>query len=236
MADYNALFSAPNAGLAFAQGFQNGQAQRQADMAKRAMAALTVDPTNQQAFQALAQAAPDLANQWKQQHLEQVQQQLQLHQENILKGAEIIRAVQPHDQASWNQALQAAMQAGINPTELGVPTEWNDQTAQYAQGLSHIADALKPPPQQPADVQDYEYARRNGYAGSFTDFQQYIHPPQAVTVPYGATVSTPGQNNIPHVTDQSSYDAVPNGGQYMDPEGHVRTKGGQAGSSSPANF
>lgn len=35
--------------------------------------------------------------------------------------------------------------------------------------------------------------------------------------------------DIPTVGDQASYDAVPAGGQYRDPSGHIRTKGGGAG-------
>jgi hypothetical protein len=46
-----------------------------------------------------------------------------------------------------------------------------------------------------------------------------------------ATVAV-GGGNQPTVTDQKSYDAVPPGGHYLDPNGHMRVKGGQ--SAAPA--
>jgi hypothetical protein len=111
MAEWNALFNAPNAGQAFSQAFQQGQQTSQQNTARSAMAALIQDPNNQKALHALASVDPQAAQQFQQQQIEHTHQQLQLHQENILRGAEIIRQMQPKDDASWQQALRALISA-----------------------------------------------------------------------------------------------------------------------------
>lgn len=143
MADYNALFQAPNAGQAFSQAFQQGQQQRQQGMAKSAMAALVQDPTNQRALQALASVDPAAAQEFKQQQLEQAKVQLAQHQDSILKGAQIIRQVNPKDEAGWQQALSIAHQAGIDISQ--VPQHYDPN---YANGLVSLADAFKPQAEQ----------------------------------------------------------------------------------------
>lgn len=57
----------------------------------------------------------------------------------------------------------------------------------------------------------------------------------AMGVPVGsANPATVAQ--APRVTDQKSYDAVPPGSHYLDPDGHLRVKGGQSGGSSTGGF
>jgi hypothetical protein len=41
---------------------------------------------------------------------------------------------------------------------------------------------------------------------------------------------------LPVVHDQAGYDAIPPGGHYVDPDGHMRVKGGQSGGSSAGGF
>lgn len=53
-------------------------------------------------------------------------------------------------------------------------------------------------PEGTSSQQDYEYAKKNGFTGSFTDFLQYTHPPSPVTLPAGATVDAPPQPNAQH--------------------------------------
>lgn len=48
--------------------------------------------------------------------------------------------------------------------------------------------------------------------------------------------SGPSGNQLPRVTDKASYDALPAGSQFMDPQGNIRTKGGQSGASSTGGF
>jgi hypothetical protein len=131
-----------NPGERFAQGLQQGMQQRQQNMAKAAMAALVKDPNNEKALETLASVDPQSAMQFKQQKLEMAKQQLGAHYDSVLKGGEIIRQVQPKDQASWDQALAMAQQAGIDISE--VPRVWDENTAKYAQQLSGLANAFKP--------------------------------------------------------------------------------------------
>jgi hypothetical protein len=146
-----------NPGEQFAQGFERGQQQRQQNMAKAAMAALVKDPNNQQALEALASVDPQSAMQFQQQKLEMAKQQLGAHYDSVLKGGEIIRQVQPKDQASWDQALAMAAQAGIDISQ--VPRVWDENTAKYAQQLSGLADAFKP---QPDNTQLIPYQQGGG--------------------------------------------------------------------------
>lgn len=144
MADYSMLFQAPNAGLAFAQGFQNGQQQRQADIGKRALAALAINPNNQQALAALANVDPKTAMAWRQQQAELVKQQLAEHQDNILKGAEIWRSVKQNHpdlppEQQWQMARSAAQGMGLDIS--AVPQNYDEN---YANGLLSVADGLKP--------------------------------------------------------------------------------------------
>ena len=44
-----------------------------------------------------------------------------------------------------------------------------------------------------------------------------------------------GQSHVPQVSDEASYNALPAGASYMDPSGHIRTKGGTGGNVS-GNF
>jgi hypothetical protein len=121
-----------------------------------------------------------------------------------------------------------------------VPQQYNPQ---YVQGVIHIADAMKPGPQDPGPIREYQQAIQLKYLPPNTSYEQFLQMKNPgmmspVNVPYGAQVSPGGgqPSNVPQVHDQSSYDAVPPGGQYMDPSGQVRTKGGQAGAGSPGNF
>jgi hypothetical protein len=128
-----------NAGDAFSQAFQQGQQTNRQNTARSAMAALVADPNNQRALQALAQADPQAAQQFQQQHAQQAMAALEHHRDNIIKGAQIIRQVNPKDQASYTQALQLAQQAGIDLSE--VPQQFDPQ---YVAGVSKLADTFAP--------------------------------------------------------------------------------------------
>jgi hypothetical protein len=97
------LQQGPNAGEAFANSFQQGQEQNRQNTARNAMAALVQDPNNQRALQALAQVDPQSAQQFQQQKLEMARQQMGQHYDNVLKGAQLIRQMQPKDDASWQR-------------------------------------------------------------------------------------------------------------------------------------
>lgn len=209
-----------NPGNAFMEAYKQGQQTRRQDQARQAMAALVQNPNDPQALAVLAAVDPASAMQFRQQQIEYTKAQLAQHQESILKGAEIVRQVQPKDQRSWDQARALAAQIGIDISQ--VPTEYNPE---YVSGLTSLADALKP---QASDNLKIITPQPGGGAygwdprtNSTTTIIQPNENPALAGQPVGG--------NLPRVTDQRSYDAIPPGTQFMTPDGRVRIKqGGQS--------
>lgn len=56
--------------------------------------------------------------------------------------------------------------------------------------------------------------------------------PQSGLGPALRGVAGGGGAGIPKVADQAGYDAVPAGGKYMTPDGHIRVKGGGSGNAT----
>ena len=158
-----------NPGEAFNQAYQAGTQRREEGMAKQAMATLVADPDNEQALQALAQANPQAAMQFRQQRQQQAMAGLESHRENIIKGAQLIRQVQPKDQAGWDQVRSLAQQMGIPLND--VPSTWDEQTAQYAQGLSALADTFSPQKSagQPTSYEEYQRAQADPEYAKFLE-------------------------------------------------------------------
>lgn len=193
--NWNALYAYPNAGDAFAKSFQQSQETGRLNAARSAMAILAQDPHNPRALQILAKADPQTAMQYQQQLIESAKAGLAEHQDSIIKGGEIVRQFQPHDQASWDQTLQAAAMAGVDISQ--VPRIWNDQTAQYAQGIVHIADAFKP---QPSNVQlvpvqpggsVLQYNKQTGQTQPLVVPNDGSHPVGATQAPAPVTAVNP---------------------------------------------
>jgi hypothetical protein len=130
-----------NAGDAFAQSFKQGQVDNRQNMARSAMAALVANPKNERALQALASVDPQAAQQFQQQQQQAALAGLEQHRDNIVKGAQLIRQMQPKDDAGWQQVLQVAHQAGIDVSE--VPPHFDPQ---YVQGVVQLADTFAPQP------------------------------------------------------------------------------------------
>lgn len=239
MADYNALFQAPNAGAAFAQSFEAAQEKQKQMLGQRALSALAQDPSNPRAMEVLAKVNPQAAIEFREKAQAQQLKTLEAHRGNIKIGAQILKSVNPTDDASYQQARQLYIQSGGDPTD--VPANYDPQ---YVRNVIALDAQLNPDHDNTAgDIREFQQAQTAGYLPQGTTFQQFLQMKNPgmvspVTIPANATVTMPGQGggNVPRVTDQSSYDAIPPGGQYMDPEGHIRTKGGQAGQPSPAGF
>jgi hypothetical protein len=153
--NWNLLAAYPNAGDAFKQSFEHGQETNRQNTARSAMAALAQDPNNEKAYQALAQADPQTAMQFRQQRLEMARQQMGEHYDSVLKGGQLIRQMKPKDDASWQQVLMMAHQAGIDVSQ--VPQHYDPQ---YVQQVVGLADAFKP--QTENDVQNIPYQAGGG--------------------------------------------------------------------------
>lgn len=226
MADYNALFQVPNAGASFLQSFQQGQQTAQQNAGKAAMAALVQDPNNPRALAALARIDPQTAMEFRKQQIENQKALLAQHQDSILKGAEILREVKPTDQASYTHALALAQQAGIDISQ--VPQQYSPD---YVQGVIHLADAWKPQ-QDPSPIREFDEAIQRGLLPQGTSYQQFLQMKNPgmlspVTIPYGATVSTPGQTATTTATD-----AHGNKVQFNPQSGQWEPMGGAGGNVS----
>lgn len=79
-----------------------------------------------------------------------------------------------------------------------------------------VYQAPQKPQAQPADVQEYEYARSQGYKGSFTDFQTEMRRAGATSVNVGPDGKMgqvpPGTVAVPDPTQPSGFRLVPMGG------------------------
>jgi hypothetical protein len=224
------LQQGPNAGEAFTNAFRQGQQARQQNMAKSAMAALVQDPNNQRALEALAQVDPQAAMQFQERQRQQALSGLERHRENIVKGAQIIRQLQPKDQAGWDQARTMASQLGIDVSE--VPPQFDPQ---YVQGLVGIADALAPRSgaQDPGIIREFEIATQRGLVQPGTSYQQYLQMRNPgmlapVTIPENAVVE--GGANLPTVASPDDAMRLPPGSQFRMPDGRIGTvpnRGGQ---------
>jgi hypothetical protein len=203
-----------NAGDAFAQAFQQGQQLKQQNMAKAAMAALVADPNNVKALQALASVDPQAAQQFQAQKAQMWLQQNAHHQENILKGAEIIRQLQPKDDASWQQAKAVAAQAGVDVSE--VPDHFDPN---YVQGIVAIADAWKPQTQSDTQLVPYQQGggvlRVNKQTGQV---EQLVVPNDGTQAP-GSPVNAGPQPG--HIEDGYQF----KGGNPADPNSWVKVGG-----------
>lgn len=100
--------------------------------------------------------------------------EIEAHRDRIVAGARLIREIKPQDQAGWEQTLGLARQAGIDLSD--VPTQFDPQ---YRDNLVALANTFEPAKEQraPASVQEYEYAKAQGYQGSYMDFQQETGSP-----------------------------------------------------------
>jgi hypothetical protein len=123
-----------NPGESFTNAYEHAQERQKTDVARRAMAALAQDPSNQRAYQVLASIDPQAAMQFQQQRIALAKQQMGEHYDSVLKGAQIIRQMQPKDDAGWQQVLQTAAQVGIDISQ--VPQHYDPQYVQQVVGLA----------------------------------------------------------------------------------------------------
>lgn len=143
--EWSLLGPPPDLPGAVRHGFEYGRAMRQRAKQESAFSALAADPTNRSALADLASTGPEgMRTAWAFEDRAREQEgaalaELERHRENIIKGARIVREINPRDDASWQQVLTMAAQLGI-PLD-GVPTKY-DPT--YANNLVKVADTFAP--------------------------------------------------------------------------------------------
>jgi hypothetical protein len=216
-----------NAGQAFNNAFVQGQKDNEAKAAKNALSTLVQNPNDTAALGNLARLDPKTAMDFRTQQATLLKQSLGEHADNVVKGAQIFRAIKtqnpglPDDQV-WARAVPALHQAGITDAPVAY-----DPT--YVQNALAIADALKPDTGNQVVVTPQPGAPAGIYDKSTGVYKQIFSPNDGTH-----QVGSPA---VPQVHDQASYDAVPPGSPYMTPDGHTRVKqGGQMGAAPSGGF
>jgi hypothetical protein len=117
--------------------------------------------------------------------------------------------------------------AGIDISQ--VPQQYDPQ---YVDGVVKLADTFAPQAQHPGQLVPFTpgggVARINPATGQL---ETLIVPNSG-----GQQAGAPVGGNMPHVSDEASYNAVPPGAQYIGPDGHVRVKQGGAGGNVSGGF
>lgn len=154
-------------GQSLTQSFEQGQEKRREVDGRNALTAYAMNPDDPAAFQGLAQHHPQAAMQVRERQQKQQQAALEQHRESIVTGAKIFRQLGVKDDASYQQARGIAQQMGIDLAD--VPPQYDPQ---YVQGVIAIADTFAPPKQstQPASVEEYQFAKGQGFEGGYMDF------------------------------------------------------------------
>jgi hypothetical protein len=153
MNPYNQLMNPAQTGQHLMQSFQAGGQQRREMETQNALSQYAQNPQDPKAKQALARWNPQLSMQLQQREQEMALKGLEAHREKIIMGAQIVRQIQPKDEAGWQQVRAMAQQVGIDLAD--VPPNFDPQ---YVQGLISVADAFEPQKQQgTAMQQNYEF-------------------------------------------------------------------------------
>jgi hypothetical protein len=126
-------------------------------------------------------------------------------------------------QALWQQAKPILQSEGIDQSKLDQFDPTNDQQLDAAIVMSQkVSDLVNQ-----GKIEWHQQGENPSFA---TDAMG--HPIGSANPATVAVGGNPAPANLPTVTDTKSYEAVPPGGHYLDPAGHMRVKGGQ--SAAPA--
>ena len=227
MNPYENLQAPANIGNALMQGYQQGRQQRRERDLDNALTQYALNPGAEESMAGIIKADPRLGIQLQRQQQEAAMKQLEAKRDQIKLGAQIIGALKPQDEASWQRALAVAQQAGIDLTE--VPQQYNPE---YVQGLISINQALNPEKNtDTTNMREYAIAQSQGFKGSFLDFLGAKQGPMGFSNGDGTYTIVPRQMLGQPQTQQASAPPVP------PPPGFViDEEGGQTGSAPSAGF
>jgi hypothetical protein len=115
----------------------------------------------------------------------------------------------------------------------------------YLLQLGKMGEYLKSAPkagEQPSSVREYEYAKQQGYDGSYVDFKGEFAAPLIFDVngdgandmvQRGRGRQQPQSEDLPRVSGEADYNQLRPGQRFITPDGQVRVKrGGQTASPS----
>jgi hypothetical protein len=208
----------PNVLAMALDGYEQGRQMRQQEGARKALGALVVNPNDAGAFNALAQAAPEYALQFRGQ-----QQQVQLSQakaqcEQFQQLGRLLNHAT--DETTYQQSLAAARQIGIDVSS--APTSydpnWVNQQklvlqayekdgGQQISGLAKELSDAGYKPGTPEFLQAMKIALQGKYAPTYTDEQGNMRQGQLPALPNVGQTAAPSQPRKP-VTMQAAMDAV----------------------------
>lgn len=218
----NSLMNPAQVGQQFTQAFQQGQQQRRETETRNALSAFAMNPADENAFNALAQNAPEYAIQVRQQR-DKAQQQQQAQQ--------LQQAAAQGDQGALAQlaGIDLDAWAKLDTRSKAAVKERTDFMGQAALAVSQL------PPQQQAQAWD-SYVQQGVQMG-FDDLAQYQgrYSPDAVQ----ALLANSGLVKQFLDTQRIDYKVIPQGGylQGFDAMGRPLAEGGgqmqQAGAPQP---
>jgi hypothetical protein len=220
----------PNAGQGFADAFQGG-------MQRNALAALALNPNDPNAQSAAAPYAPGQVMQARQHQAELTQQELEAWTKYA--GGLAKMAKTPAEARQAIDHLLSQNHPGVSTDELlAMKAMPDDQLMTVRKVFMAKAGMQDDAPQaDPSSVREYQYARGQGFNGSYTDFLQYVHPPSPVTIPAGATVSSaPGGSDMPQISSPQEAAQLPPGTQFRMPDGRIGTVPGGASGNAGGGF
>jgi hypothetical protein len=118
----------------------------------------------------------------------------------------------------------------------------------YLLQLGKMGEYLKGAPKadnQTSDIQNYEYAKRDGYTGSFVDYKNEFASPLIFDVngdgandmiPRGRGRQQPQSEDLPRVSGEADYNQLRPGQRFITPDGQVRVKRGGPTQPASGNF
>jgi hypothetical protein len=203
------------------RGAQQRAAQAQQELQRRAaLGQLYTQDPNAARTSAISQGDFDLADQFSKLDKDTQSRAADFWQKAGPIAYKLKQTADPAQrQALWQQAKPILQSEGIDAAQLDQFDPTNDAQLDAAITTSQkVSDLI---------------------AQGKIEWHQQGENPSFATDAMGRPVGTANPaitGPVPHVVDQSSYDAVPPGGHYMDPSGHIRVKGGQSGSAPAGGF
>ena len=146
----------------------------------------------------------------------------------------------------WGHVQQHYGQKGVDLSPYGY--EDRERGIIALGGLSNYLKSLPKPTSQPSSVQEYEYAKAQGFGGSYMDFQNQTGSPIVVdngdgtktiyprSMLGGGGGGAPQGGNLPRVSSPAEARSLPPGSKFIMPDGRIGTVPGGPTPQASGNF
>lgn len=177
-----------NPGNAFLEAFDKGRTRRREADTQNALAKYATaqsrgglvagdNPLMKEALSELARLDPKLSIELQRNQRQEALKGAEGHRESIVAGAQLFREAKKRnpnvpDEQIYAQVLPLLQQMRIDTS--GWPQPGDPQLSQHIQNALTVADAFEPEKQGsgPSSVQEYEYAKQQGFTGSYMAFME----------------------------------------------------------------